>query len=135
MGRNIPFFPPLFSVPINSWNMFIPAKARYLASWGVIVMYMLLPPEYLRWLEDKLTKLEKENEELKKMVKELKPIHIENLNYKIQELVVQELSGTLNIGLTGEIDEKQIKNWLEKEEKEGEPIVPQDMEKDKRGEN
>lgn len=98
-------------------------------------MYMLLPPEYLRWLEDKLTKLEKENEELKKMVKELKPIHIENLNYKIQELVVQELSGTLNIGLTGEIDEKQIKNWLEKEEKEGEPIVPQDMEKDKRGEN
>ena len=57
-------------------------------------MYMLLPPEYLRWLEDKLTKSEKENEELKKMVKELKPIHIENLNYKIQELVVREFIGT-----------------------------------------
>lgn len=90
-------------------------------------MYLFLPPEYLRWLEEKLTQLEIENERLKKMVEELKPIHIENLNYKIQELVVQELSGTLNIGLTGEIDEQQIKKWLG-EEKEGERVIPQDME-------
>jgi hypothetical protein len=88
----------------------------------------LLPPEYFRYLEERLQRLEKENEELKRRIAEIKPIHIENINYKIQELVVQELSGTLNIGLSGEMDENLLKRVLEEDQNLGEQINLHDLE-------
>ncbi len=57
--------------------------------------------EILEKLFEKLNKLEEENQKLKEEIENIKPITIENINYKIQDLSVQELSGTLLVGLTG----------------------------------
>lgn len=62
--------------------------------------------------EDKLKAMKEENENIKKRLDEIKPIHIENINYKIQELDVKELSGTLNIGMTALSDPEKIKQWM-----------------------
>lgn len=64
-------------------------------------------------LQDKLGEIEKENEQLKEKVSNLKPINIENINYKIQELTVEELSGSLNIGLSALTDAENLKKLLE----------------------
>ncbi|WP_026672041.1 spore germination protein GerPC [Alkalihalobacterium bogoriense] len=58
-------------------------------------------------LNEKIEKIEKENEQLKEKVENINPITIENINYKIQELTVEELSGNLMIGMTalGEVDD------------------------------
>ncbi|RXJ02388.1 hypothetical protein DS745_06705 [Anaerobacillus alkaliphilus] len=64
-------------------------------------------------LQNKLEEMEKENEELKEKVQNIKPINIENINYKIQELTVEELSGSLNIGLSALTDAENLKKLLE----------------------
>ena len=63
----------------------------------------------ITFLNDKIEKMEKENEELKEQVENIKPINIGNINYKIQELTVDELSGNLMIGMTalGEVEDLQ----------------------------
>lgn len=65
----------------------------------------------LRDLEDNYQRLAQENKELQEQITQLKPVHIENINYKIQELVVKELSGTLNIGMTGLTDPEELAKW------------------------
>ncbi len=62
---------------------------------------------------------------LQEQVEQIKPLHIENINYKIQELVVKELKGTLNIGMTALSDPKEIQKWLQ--EAEGEEIQLSDI--------
>ena len=81
-------------------------------------------------VKERLLNLEKEYEELRNRLEQLKPIHIENLNYKIQELVVRELSGTFNIGLSGEPDEQLVKSMLEEDsnQEQGEAIQLNDLE-------
>ncbi len=64
-------------------------------------------------LQNKLEEMEKENGELKEKVENIKPINIENINYKIQELTVEELSGSLNIGLSALTDAENLKKLLE----------------------
>jgi hypothetical protein len=64
-------------------------------------------------LQQKIEEVEKENEDLKEKVENIKPINIENINYKIQELTVEELSGTLNIGLSALTDAENLKKLLE----------------------
>lgn len=64
-------------------------------------------------LQQKIEDVEKENEELKEKVENIKPINIEAINYKIQELTVEELSGTLNIGLSALTDAENLKKLLE----------------------
>jgi hypothetical protein len=64
-------------------------------------------------LQEKMELIEKENEHLKEKVEKIKPINIENINYKIQELTVEELSGTLNIGLSALTDAENLKKLLE----------------------
>jgi hypothetical protein len=59
--------------------------------------------------------IKEENDEIKEKFKNIKPINIENINYKIQELVVKELKGTLNIGMTGISDPKELSKWLAQE--------------------
>lgn len=63
-------------------------------------------------LEDQLHAMELENNQLKERLNQIKTITIENINYKIQELTVQQLSGTLNIGLSALTDPEEIKKWL-----------------------
>jgi hypothetical protein len=70
--------------------------------------------------------IENENEKLKEKLAQIKPIHIENINYKIQELDVKELKGTLNIGMTALTDAEKLKEWIG--ESEGEDIQFNDME-------
>ncbi len=57
--------------------------------------------EQRRWLEGQVERLEG-----------IKPIRIEAINYKIQELTVKELSGTLNIGMTALSDPEEIGKWF-----------------------
>ncbi|GAA0379262.1 spore germination protein GerPC [Bacillus horti] len=85
-------------------------------------------PDFFRILEEKVQRLEQENEELRGKIEQLKPIHIENINYKIQELTVRELKGTLNIGMTALSDPEEIKKWLT--ETDGEEVQLQDMEQE-----
>lgn len=63
-------------------------------------------------LEEKIQALQEEQARLQAHIQSLKPIHIENINYKIQELTVKELKGTLNIGMTALSDAEELKKWL-----------------------
>ncbi|EIT84904.1 hypothetical protein A374_13165 [Fictibacillus macauensis ZFHKF-1] len=56
----------------------------------------------LQQMQQQILDVQRENQMLKETVQSMKPITIENVNYKIQELHVKELKGTLNIGITGE---------------------------------
>lgn len=67
----------------------------------------------LESLQQKIEDVEKENGDLKEKVENIKPINIEAINYKIQELTVEELSGTLNIGLSALTDAENLKKLLE----------------------
>ncbi|MEX2416131.1 MAG: spore germination protein GerPC [Paenibacillaceae bacterium] len=49
---------------------------------------------------------------MKERLSQIKTITIENINYIIQELTVQQLSGTLNIGMSALTDPEEIKKWL-----------------------
>lgn len=75
-------------------------------------MYQPTFYELLQQIQERLFKLEEENKELKKQIQEIKPIVIENINYKIQEINVEELKGTLNIGWTGEADAKEVSKMV-----------------------
>ncbi|WP_202078424.1 spore germination protein GerPC [Caldalkalibacillus salinus] len=88
-------------------------------------MYYYDNPNYFKELEKRLQQLEEENKVLQEQVEQIKPLHIENINYKIQELVVKELKGTLNIGMTALSDPKEIQKWLQ--EAEGEEIQLSDI--------
>ncbi|OIJ14159.1 hypothetical protein BKP35_08155 [Anaerobacillus arseniciselenatis] len=66
----------------------------------------------LESIQQKMKEIEEENENLKEKIKDIKPINIENINYKIQELTVEELSGALNIGLSALTDAENLKKLL-----------------------
>jgi predicted RNase H-like nuclease (RuvC/YqgF family) len=85
----------------------------------------------LKELEEQHRELNEENEKLKDYVQKLKPVHIENINYKIQELVVRELKGTLNIGLTSLTDADELKKLMGEVE-DGEDVHLQDMDQQTR---
>lgn len=80
----------------------------------IVPQQNLLPKvlEKLEELQDKFEEIEKEKEDLKEKVENIKPINIENINYKIQELTVEELSGALNIGLSALTDAENLKKLL-----------------------
>ncbi len=77
----------------------------------------------LRHLEREIAILRRENEALKKKLASLQPITIERIEYKIQELSIETLSGTLNVGLSATGDCESIERILEKvqEKKKGSP--------------
>jgi hypothetical protein len=83
--------------------------------------------EAIAELQSELAALESENKQIRKKMADIKPIHIENLNYKIQELGVQELKGTLNIGMTALSDAEQIQKII-RESETGESVQLHDME-------
>ncbi|ANE45447.1 hypothetical protein SY83_02915 [Paenibacillus swuensis] len=84
--------------------------------------YLVMLEQRIRQLEAKQQFLEQEQAVLKEQLQSIKPIHIENINYKIQELTVSELSGTLNIGMTALTDHEQLQKWLSESSESGEPV-------------
>lgn len=76
--------------------------------------------EMIQHLQYRIHQLEEENRKLSKKVDDIKPIVIENINYKIQELNVDELKGTLNIGLSGEAGTESLAPFMDDEDKENE---------------
>jgi len=74
----------------------------------------------IRQLEEKWKRLEEETRRLQHQLQQLKPVHIEHIHYKIQELHLRDLSGTLNIGLTALSDPEQLEQWLKRQPAPGE---------------
>ncbi|MFE8700136.1 spore germination protein GerPC [Cytobacillus sp. FJAT-54145] len=70
------------------------------------------PSSLVETILEKLNKIEEEHKKLKKEIENIKPVTIENVNYKIQDLSVQELSGTLLVGLTSLSDAEELKKLL-----------------------
>lgn len=73
----------------------------------------------LNRMEQEMERLRQENTELKKHIESLQPVVIERLEYKIQELSIQTLSGTLNIGLTTHGDGQGLEKLIESMHREG----------------
>jgi light-regulated signal transduction histidine kinase (bacteriophytochrome) len=86
--------------------------------------------QWIAWLEQRLQLLEQRQQELESANKQLKeqvesankqlkeqlegiqPVQCGNITYKVQELHVKELTGTLNIGLTSLAEEGQLKDMI-----------------------
>jgi len=77
------------------------------------MLYNSLFFEYLDDLEKKVEELEKENEELKKKLALQKPLRIEKIEYKINELKVKELKGQMHLGITAMANEEAMENIME----------------------
>ncbi|MDN4525220.1 spore germination protein GerPC [Fictibacillus fluitans] len=73
----------------------------------------------LQQLQQQIIELQHENKSLKEALSNIKPVNIENINYKIQELHVKELKGTLNIGLTGEAHLEDMETIIDEIQQEG----------------
>jgi len=74
----------------------------------------------VRLLEERVARLEGTAQTLERLPRQLKPVHIDNIHYKIQELHLRDLSGTLNVGLTALTDPKQLEEWLKQQPEPGE---------------
>jgi len=61
---------------------------------------------------EKLNQLEEEQQQLKEDIENMNPVTIENINYKIQDLNVQDLSGNLLVGLTALSDAEKLQELL-----------------------
>jgi predicted nuclease with TOPRIM domain len=73
-------------------------------------------------MEEQLSQLEEANRLLKEQVEAVKPVQYGNITYKVQELHVNELTGTLNIGLTSLADEGQLKTMMEQMKLDGQEL-------------
>ena len=67
----------------------------------------------LKKIYENLHHLEEENKKLKEQMDNIKPLTIENINYKIHDLHVQDLSGNLMVGLTALSDAEELQKLLE----------------------
>jgi spore germination protein PC len=56
--------------------------------------------QYFEYLRQELEKVQEENRALRTQLETIKPVHIDQMVYKIQELNIQTLSGVLNLGLS-----------------------------------
>lgn len=84
------------------------------------IPYLRYLEHRIRQLEEKWGRLEAETQRMQRLLQQLKPVHIEHIHYKIQELHLRDLSGTLNIGLTALSDPEQFEQWLKRQPNPGE---------------
>ncbi|WP_138416292.1 hypothetical protein [Aquibacillus sediminis] len=68
--------------------------------------------EQLDRIYQKLNQLEEENKEIKEELANKKSVTVENVNNKIQDLNVQELSGSLLVGLSSLSDAEELQELL-----------------------
>ncbi|MCH5586557.1 spore germination protein GerPC [Shimazuella sp. AN120528] len=69
---------------------------------------------YFEYLRQEIEKIREENKSLRKQIEELKPIHIDKMVYKIQELNIETLSGMLNLGMSLNGDGENMTELAEK---------------------
>lgn len=77
---------------------------------------------YCRYLEERVRSLEYRMQQLEQKAADIsremekesdrRQVHIDNVVFKIQELAVKDLSGSLNIGLSALADPEQIEQWV-----------------------
>lgn len=97
--------------------------------------YLQMLEQRVRQLEDRALLAEREVKELKEAFQRIKPVNIEAINYKVQELAVSDLSGTLNIGLTTLADPEQLQRWLDQgEESSGGEMKLENLQTSQEGE-
>lgn len=70
--------------------------------------------QYLEYLRQEMEKLRIENEKLRSQIENIQPISIDKLEYKIQELNIQTLSGMLNLGISLNGDGENMTDLAEK---------------------
>lgn len=68
--------------------------------------------ERLQVMEQRQQELEEENKRLQERIDSMEPVRCGDITYKIQELHIKELTGTLNIGLTSLAEEGQIQDMI-----------------------
>jgi len=68
--------------------------------------------EHIQKIYEKLNEMEEKQKQLKEEIDNLSPVTIENINYKIQDLNVQDLSGNLLVGLTALSDAEKLQELL-----------------------
>lgn len=73
--------------------------------------------DYIQYLETQLQKCKAANQRLKKEAN--KTLHIDRMEYKIHELNVSTLSGTMNLGVTTQADEETMEQLLNQLSKTG----------------
>jgi len=78
--------------------------------------YLYAMEARIKELESRLSAAEMESQQLKASFSQIKPVHIEHIHYKVQELNIKELSGTLQLGLTAFTDSEQIDKWLKEQD-------------------
>ncbi|PWK08481.1 spore germination protein GerPC [Tumebacillus permanentifrigoris] len=69
--------------------------------------------DVIRQLESRIRALEIENIELRRVVQEVqakskRPLRVKKLVYHVHTLHIEEMSGTLNIGLNGSLQEEEM---------------------------
>ncbi|WP_157729570.1 spore germination protein GerPC [Tumebacillus algifaecis] len=65
--------------------------------------------EAILQLQRRIEALERENQSLQKQIKQKqRPTNIKKLVYHVHALHIQEMSGTMNIGITAPIDEDEV---------------------------
>lgn len=64
-------------------------------------------------LEQEVNLLQQENIVLREQIRQIKPISIERITYKVQELHVETLSGTLNVGLASQAMVENIDGFVD----------------------
>ncbi|MDN4595033.1 spore germination protein GerPC [Polycladomyces subterraneus] len=64
-------------------------------------------------LQQEIENLKEENEQIRKQLASIQPVTIERMEYKIQELRVETLSGTLNVGLSAHGDEQTLSKIID----------------------
>lgn len=87
----------------------------------------------LNRLEREIAFLRKENEALKKKLASLQPVTIERIEYKIQELSIKNLNGTLNVGLTASGDDKSVARFIEQIQEKGKEKKKKERPSEKEG--
>jgi spore germination protein PC len=94
--------------------------------------YLQMMEQRIRNLEDRALLAEKELRDLKESFQHIKPVNIDSINYKVQELVVSDLSGTLHVGLTALTDSAQLEKWMQQHES-GEEVKLENLQSEEKG--
>lgn len=85
--------------------------------------------DMIHQLFEKIDEMEKKQKKMQQQIEAIKPLTIENINYKIQDLHVDELSGSLLVGLTGLSEAEELQQLL-REQSSTEVNVEADDEKE-----
>lgn len=76
--------------------------------------FLQMMEDRIRRLEDRALLAERELQIVKESFAQIRPVQIGAVHYKVQELTVSELSGTLNVGLTALSDPSQLESLINK---------------------